>query len=393
MPTPNRVISVKGDEARAEVSPGTDSEPQTIKVAEPAALDPRKPNRLRRRIFMGGALVAVMIGIGAVYIYGGRTVSTDNAYIQAGMLVVTPAVEGIVSRIAVNEGQEVKPGDLLFSLDPEPFRIAVDAAQAQVDTSRLNIRQLQASYRKAQFDIQAAEAQFVLTRQNYDRVSTLVNTGAVSRADFDTKKTAFEKAESELAALQETAATILASLGGKADGPVDEHPSVAEARAQLDKVVRDQRLSEVRATIGGRVAKVDALQRGTRLSAGQAAFYLVGGRDIWIDASLKETDLTYLRAGVPAKITVDAYPGHIWRGYVAVISPASALSYSVLPAQNASGNWVKVVQRVGIRVAVDQDAGQPVLRPGMSTEVEIDLGRSRSLSDLWGGWFTVEHQP
>lgn len=341
---------------------------------------------------MGGALVVVAIGIGVAYVYGGRTVSTDNAYIQAGMLVVTPVIEGIVSRIAVNEGQEVKPGDLLFALDPEPFRIAVDAARAQVNTARLNIRQSQASYRKAQFDIKVAEAQLALTRQNYDRVSSLVNAGVVSRVDFDTKKTAFEKADSELAAFRATAAAILASLGGKDDGPVDEQPSVHQAQAQLDNALRDQRLSEVRATIGGHVAKVDALQPGTHLSAGQAAFYLVGDRDIWIDASPKETDLTYLRAGAPAEITVDAYPGHVWRGHVAVISPASALSYSVLPAQNASGNWVKVVQRVGVRIAVDQQPGQPVLRPGMSAEVEIDLGRSRSISNLLSGWFTAERQ-
>lgn len=392
MPTPIRVISVKEDEIRAETSPVMDSEPQAVKAAEPPATDTRKPNRFPRRILMGGVLVAVAIGIGVAYLYGGRTISTDNAYIQAGMLVVTPAVEGIVSRIGVHEGQQVRPGDLLFALDPEPFRIAVDAARAQMNTARLNIRQLQASYRKSQFDIQAAEAQLFLTRQNYNRVSTLVNTGAVSRVDFDTRKAAFEKSENELAALRETAATILASLGGKADGSVDEQPSVAQAQAQLDKALRDQRLSEVRATIGGRVAKVDALQPGTRLSAGQAAFYLVGDRDIWIDASPKETDLTYLRDGAPAEITVDAYPGHVWRGHVAVISPASALSYSVLPAQNASGNWVKVVQRVGVRIAVDQQPAQPVLRPGMSAEVEIDLGRSRSISDLWSGWFTTERQ-
>lgn len=392
MPTSIRVISVKGDEARAGASPATDSDLQTIKVAEPTVPDARKPNRSRRRILMGGALIVVAIGIGVDYLYGGRTASTDNAYIQASMLVVTPAVEGIVSCIAVNEGQEVKPGDLLFALDPEPFRIAVDATRAQVNNARLNIRQLQASYRKAQFDIQAAEVQLFLTRQNYNRVSSLVNTGAVSRADFDTEKSAFEKSEKELGALRETATTILASLGGIADGPVDEQPSVSQARAQLDKALRDQRLSEVRATIGGRVAKVDALQIGTHLSAGQAAFFLVGNRDVWIDANPKETDLTYLRVNAPAEITVDAYPGHVWRGHVAVISPASALSYSILPAQNASGNWVKVVQRVGVRIAVDQQTGQPVLRPGMSAEVEIDLGRSRSISDLWRGWFTTARQ-
>lgn len=336
---------------------------------------------------MGGVVLAIIVGGGAAYLRGGRTISTDNAYVQAGMLTVSPSVEGIVTRVAVSEGEKVKPGDLLFALDDEPFRIAVDQARAQVDSARLAIRQSQESYQKALLDIETAETQVALDSQNYNRVESLLRNAAVSRAEFDAKKAALQKSEAELAALRQTAATILASLGGKANGPVDAQPSVAEAQAQLSAAQRELRLSEVRATIAGRVAKVDAIQPGTRLTSGQGAFFIVGDRDVWIDASPKETDLTYLRVGAPAEITVDSYPDQVWRGHVAVISPASALSYSVLPAQNASGNWVKVVQRVGVRIAIDRQSGQPVLRPGMSTQVEIDLGRTRSFHELWAGWF------
>lgn len=389
MSQPAKIRILNGNQARAEAAPPPEarSDPTATAMAEAAAAGSAKPKRTRRRILMGGVVLAIIVGSGAAYLRGGRTISTDNAYVQAGMLTVSPSVEGIVTRVAVSEGEEVKPGDLLFALDDEPFRIAVDQARAQVDSARLAIRQSEESYQKALLDIETAETQVALDSQNYNRVESLLRNAAVSRAEFDAKKAALQKSEAELAALRQTAATILASLGGKANGPVDAQPSVAEAQAQLSAAQRELRLSEVRATIAGRVAKVDAIQPGTRLTSGQGAFFIVGDRDVWIDASPKETDLTYLRVGAPAEITVDSYPDQVWRGHVAVISPASALSYSVLPAQNASGNWVKVVQRVGVRIAIDRQSGQPVLRPGMSTQVEIDLGRTRSFHELWAGWF------
>ena len=395
MSQPAKILTLKESEARAEAAPPPEAKP--VSDAKPAAdaavVDSPKPKPTRRRILMGGVVLAIIVGSGVAYLHGGRTISTDNAYVQAGMLTVSPAVDGIVASIAVSEGQSVKPGDLLFALDSEPFRIAVDQAEAQVGAARLIVRQSQESYRKALLDMETAEAQVALDRQNYERASSLIRTAVMSRADFDARKAAIEKSQGELAALRQTAETILASLGGKADGSVDAQPSVALAQAQLDNARRNLRLSEVRATIAGRVAKVDAIQPGTRLTAGQGAFFLVGDRDIWIDANPKETDLTYLRVGAPADITVDSYPGEMWRGHVAVISPASALSYSVLPAQNASGNWVKVVQRVGVRIVMDPQPDRPMLRPGMSTQVEIDLGRKRSLSQLWGGWFGGDRHP
>ena len=395
MSQPAKILTLKESEARAEAAPPPEAKP--VSDAKPAAdaavVDSPKPKRTRRRILMGGVVLAIIVGSGVAYLHGGRTISTDNAYVQAGMLTVSPAVDGIVASIAVTEGQSVKPGDLLFALDSEPFRIAVDQAEAQVGAARLIVRQSQESYRKALLDMETAEAQVALDRQNYERASSLIRTAVMSRADFDARKAAILKSQGELAALRQTAETILASLGGKADGSVDAQPSVALAQAQLDNARRNLRLSEVRATIAGRVAKIDAIQPGTRLTAGQGAFFLVGDRDIWIDANPKETDLTYLRVGAPADITVDSYPGEIWRGHVAVISPASALSYSVLPAQNASGNWVKVVQRVGVRIVMDPQPDRPMLRPGMSTQVEIDLGRKRSLSQLWNGWFGGDRHP
>ena len=388
MSQPAKLLALKGDHVRAEAAPPPELRSATAEkpISEPAAPTTPAPKRGLRRVLMGGIVLATIVGSAVTYLRGGRTISTDNAYVQAGMLTVSPAVDGIVTRVAVTEGQEVKPGDLLFTLDTEPFRIAVDQAQAQVDAARLTVRQSQESYRRALFDITGAEAQLALDRQNFERASSLLSTAAVSRADFDAKKAAAEKSESGLASLRQNAAMILASLGGTADGPVDAQPNVAQAQSLFDKAQRDLRLSTVRATIAGGVAKVDLIQPGTRLTAGQPAFFVVGDRDVWIDANPKETDLTYLRVGAPAEITVDSYPGQVWRGHVSVISPASALSYSVLPAQNASGNWVKVVQRVSVRIAIEHQPSKPILRPGMSTQVEIDLGRARSFSDLWSGW-------
>jgi membrane fusion protein (multidrug efflux system) len=324
----------------------------------------------------------VLAGALFVYATGGRYISTDDAYVHAGKLTVATDVSGIVANVAVKESQQVDKGQVLFTLDQEPFQIALAGAQANLGTVRNQLTTLQATYRQKQAQIEQVKTDVAFFETTFQRQQDLLKRGVASQAAYDQARRDLDSARQKVTMAQSDAQATLAQLGGNADAPIEQNPNYLAAQAQVDKAQRDLRRTTVLAPIPGIVTNVDALQVGEYLPAAQAAFSLVSSADVWVEANPKESDLTYLKPGAPAVVTIDAYPGREWQATVTSLRPATGTEFSVLPAQNATGNWVKVVQRVPIRLAVQMPADAPPLRTGMSATVEIDTGHRRALGDV-----------
>lgn len=371
----------------SETEQTVSSEAKTsVKNSQRHFLSPVRKEALRRRlrgILMVGGIAVIAVASLLIWWTGGRYVSIDNAYVGANKLLISTDVSGIVQEVTVQEGQKVKAGDILFRLDPLPFRIALDRADAQLNQTRLAIEAMEQDYNRMQSDIAAQDSQVKLAQAQYDRYNVLVQDNNVSKANYDQARFTLEAAESALLSLRQQARVQLVRLGGSADIPVTEHPQYKQAKADRDEARRQLDHTVVRAPFDGIVTHTDSLQPGQYLPANTAAFGMVDGHSTWVDANPKETDLTYVRPGNPVTISVDTYPGRIWNGTVESISPASSSSFSVLPAQNSSGNWVKVVQRIPVRIKVETKPDDPVLRNGMSVIVDIDTGHRRSLSELF----------
>ena len=374
--------------------------PDTVLKFVPATAAPRPRTvpllhalRRRKRLLLMVVLPGLaLLAAGLFYLSGGRYVFTDDAYIRASKLMVSTDVSGIVSLVDVHEGQLVKAGDVLFRLDPKQFQIALDNAKANLEQTALNIRAMKQDYGRMQNDVAAEQAQVELDQTTFARDAALLRSATVSQSSYDQARYTLETDRAKLQALQQQAEVQLARLGGRADIPVEQHPQYLQAKAQVDEAQRQLDHTIVRAPFDGVVTQVDALQPGTYLVSQTAALTntgaigLVATKGIWVEANMKETDLTHVKPGEHARIYVDTYPGHVWSGVVQSIAPASGSEFSILPAQNSSGNWVKVVQRISVRVRVDASADanspSPPLRSGMSATVEIDTGRHRTLSDL-----------
>jgi membrane fusion protein (multidrug efflux system) len=350
-------------------------------VAAPTLARLRQPKTLRRLLLALGPIVVLAGGLVA-YTAGGRYVSTDNAYVHAGKLTVATDVSGIVADVAVKESQKVDKGQVLFTLDQEPFRIALAGTEANLGIVRNQLVTLQATWRQKQAQIAQAKTDAAFYETGFQRQQDLLKRGVASQAAFDQAKRDLDAARERVVMAQNDADATLAQLGGKADAPIEQNASYLAAQAQVDKARRDLLRTTVLAPIPGVVTNVDALQVGEYLPAAQPAFSLVSSADVWIEANPKESDLAYLKAGAPAVVTIDAYPGRDWQATVTSLAPATGTEFSVLPAQNATGNWVKVVQRVPIRLSVQMPADAPPLRTGMSATVEIDTGHRRHLGDL-----------
>jgi membrane fusion protein (multidrug efflux system) len=342
-----------------------------------------RSKRLRRVLLLLGPLV-VIAGALFLYLSGGRYVSTDNAYVKADELAIATDVSGIVADIAVHDNQKVEKGQVLFRLDDEPYRIALAGAEAQLATTRNEIATLQATYRQNLAQVEQAKTDAGFYQATYQRQQDLVQRGVASQSAFDQAQRDLDVARERILVSQRQAEATLAQLGGTADEPVENNPPYRQVQADVDRARRDLRRTVVTAPIAGIVTNVDALQVGAYLPAAQSAFNLVAADRVWIEANPKETDLTWLKVGDKAQVTIDSYPDRDWQGTVVSVSPASGAEFSVLPAQNASGNWVKVVQRIPIRIGVDVPAEAPMLRAGMSANVDIDTGHERHLGDLVG---------
>ncbi|HKU96595.1 MAG TPA: HlyD family secretion protein [Vineibacter sp.] len=338
--------------------------------------------RVLRPVLMIGGLVVVLLAGGYLWLTGGRYVSTDDAYVRAAKLLVSTDVPGIVAGVDVREGQVVRKGDVLFRLDPRQYDIALAGAKAQLAQTALSIEAMKQDYRRMLRDAEAQQAQVDQAEAQFRRYAALVTGGSISQSTYDDARFKYDAARQTLASLRQQAQTQIAKLGGNPDIAVADHPQYLQAKAQVDEAQRQLDHSTVRAPFDGIVSKVDTLQPGMYLAADAAAMALVSTDQVWIEANMKETDLTWVKPGDRVTVEIDTYPGRVWAGTVDVVSPASGAEFSVLPAQNASGNWVKVVQRIPLRIVVDRKAGDPPLRAGMSVIVDVDTGHRRHLSDI-----------
>lgn len=321
---------------------------------------------------------AALIGI-LVYLQGGRYMETDNAYVKADKLPVSSEISGIVEKVMVTENQAVEAGQLLLKLEPAPFQMAVTKAEAKLAQVRVDLSALQASYRAQQAQISLAQTQWDFAQKDQRRQSNLIAQQFVSTAKFDDAKQRAEVAAEQIHVLQLDAERIAAALGG-VDSPIEQHPSYLAAQAELAQARLDLSRTEVHAAVAGVVSKLP--KPGQYLAAGVTALALVANQNLWIEANYTEADLTYVRPGEPVAISIDTYPGATWTGKVESLSPATGAEFALIPAQNATGNWVKIAQRLAVRIQLDNNPSAPSLKAGMSAEVEIDTGHKRRLLNI-----------
>lgn len=339
--------------------------------------------RILRPILTIGGIVIVIAASGTYWLYGGRYVSVDNAYVRAAKEVIATDVAGLVQEVLVREGQVVQQNDVLLRLDPRRFEIALAGATAARNGTVSSLNAMKLEYQRLLREVDVKRAQVEADQANHDRMSGLVRSGGVTRAEFDNIRFQLAANRQALEALKVAAEVQLARLGGNPEVDVRTMADYLQAQARVDEAQRQLDRSVLRAPFSGVVTQVDSVQPGMYLAAATAAFGLVSRERIWIEANPKETELTHVRPGNPVTVTIDTYPGRRWSGTVASIAPNSGSEFSILPAQNTSGNWVKVVQRIPVRIHIDRKDGDPDLRSGMSVVAEIDTGHQRRLGDLF----------
>jgi membrane fusion protein, multidrug efflux system len=332
----------------------------------------RISGRLLRLVLMVAVPLVIVIAGTVWYLSSGRYVSTDDAYVQADTVAVSSDVPGRVVAVAVRNNQYVKAGDVLFRLDDRPYRTAVEQAEAQLANARLQVDALRATYRQHLADLAAAQDTLNYQQREYDRQKQLVSSHVTSQATFDQAQNRWTTARQQVLQVQQQIANALANLGGRPDLPTDEHPMVQQAQAQLDQAKLNLGYTVIRAPANGIVTNVDKVPAGNYLAASTPAFSLVETDQPWIEANFKETELAHMKPGDEATVSVDAYPGTTFKARVVSVSPGTGSVFSVLPPQNATGNWVKVVQRLPVRLEVENMSADQPLRAGMSADVEVD---------------------
>ena len=379
------------DAATPTSAPG--AAPQTTLAPRDGITLAFKKRRRWRRLFLALGPIAVILVSGYVYLTGGRYQGTDNAYVKAHMTSIAPEISGPVIAVPVHENQVVKQGDVVLEIDPEPLKITLAGAQADLAASRNDIDALKAAYRQRQADLQMANDNIGLAQREYARRQKLFAAKTISESDFDEARNSFSVAQAQAAGVKQDINRILSDLSGNPDIAPEDHPKVQAAQAKVAQAELDLRRATITAPADGIISQIDNVRPGTYLTAGRPAFSLVSDKDVWIDANLKETDLTFVKPGQRATITVDTYPGVDFVAQVESVGAATGSEFSALPAQNATGNWVKVVQRIPVRLKIEPAQGQPQLRAGMSVVVEIDTGHTRSLPTLIHSamaWFDAE---
>ena len=324
----------------------------------------------------------VVVIVLALYFYltGGRYQVTDDAYVQSARSSVSANVPGQVVEIDVHENQFVHAGDVLFRLDSRPYDVAVEEAQAKLASAGQAVKADQASYGQQGANVQGAQAGLDYAQKEFARQKTMTASGVSSQSQLDAATHALDDARARLTAAQQQQANVLANLDGRADGAVAENPSVRAAQAALDRAKLNQNYAVIRALQDGVVTRVEQLQVGDYVNASQTVFTLSAPR-LWVEANFKENQLSFMRPGQPATVKIDAYPGRRYNVHVASLAPGTGNSFAVLPAENATGNWVKVVQRLPVRLVFDEDVSaiRAPLASGLSATVTVDTAHQRTL--------------
>jgi membrane fusion protein, multidrug efflux system len=321
---------------------------------------------------MIGVPVLLALGAGVFHLARQDHVETDDAYVRAAKVAINARVPGQVLQVAVADNQAVHKGQLLVRIDPEPYRIAVEAAEAKLGSTRLQVEALKATYGHQRAELQAAKDSADFAQREFERKKALLASDYASRATYERAETDLKVSRQHIASGEQDVANTVAALAGDPAIPVERHPSVREAQAALDRARLDLSYTTVLAPDDGTVARVDDVQAGDFISAGTPMFALVSRRDVWIEANFRETGLTAMRPGQRATVHLDAYPGHAFSAHVTSMSPGTGSEFSVLPPENATGNWVKVVQRLPVRLELDSADPKWPLYSGISVLVDVD---------------------
>jgi membrane fusion protein (multidrug efflux system) len=338
----------------------------------------RSQSRRRLLLMAGPPFLIAIIALAWVLLNAG-VVSTDNATVTAARVPISASVRGRVVEVLVRENQEVHAGDILFKLDDSDFRTAVTRAEAELAAARLRVAGLRAAYRQSAADVGAARSNAAFARDEAARQRHLFNAGVASRRDVEAAENAAVVAARQSSAEREAQAAALANLGGAADVDIERHPLVMQASAALAQARSDLAHTVVRAPADGVVARVAQVQPGAYVQPAQTVFWLISGEP-WVEAAFKENQLHGLRPGQPVRIEIDAYPHRRFQGHVESLSPGTGSSFAVLPAENATGNWVHVVQRLNVRVAFDETPPDAALAVGLSAKVHVDTRREAAPS-------------
>lgn len=340
---------------------------------------------LRLVLLIGVPLVAAAVGL-AIWQRGGRYVSTEDAYVKTDIAQVSPEVSGRVLDVAARDQMPVKVGDVLVRLDPVPYQLALDKAEATLDEARIQVENARATWFETRSELGEVESRADYLNRQAMRQLELARTGVVSATKLEEAQNEASVARDRLNVVRKRLQRMLTMLGGNPEIATDQHPLVRDKKADRDRASLDLAHTTLLAPIGGVAVNVK-LQPGEQVKAATPLFVIVSDRRPWVEANLKETELTYVRIGQKARVVLDVYPDEIWDGEVETISPATGAEFAILPPQNASGNWVKVVQRLPARVRLLPHRGEAPLRAGMTATVNIDTGRQRHFGDIVTGLF------
>ena len=341
--------------------------------------------RFRRTFLLVVLPLLGAIGGLAFYLNGGRYVTTDDAYVGAQKVLITPDISGKIINVAVKEGQQVSTGDIMFQIDPVPFQLALAQARAKLDDAKTSHDNLVANVKLYGQTIDLVNAGIALKQRDVDRKSSLVKSAAGSQLDLDNSATALVTSQAQLQLIRQQNSTALNQLLGNPELPLEQFPAYMQAKAVLDDAQRNLDLTTVRAPMNGIATQVDQIQLGRFVMAGTPVFSVIDTSKPWVDANPKESDFTYVTVGQPVSIDVDAFPDHVFKGTIGSLSPGTGAQFAILPPQNATGNFVKVVQRVPVRIYFDSnDKYVQKLKAGMSAYTTIDTGHRRSLPALLG---------
>jgi membrane fusion protein, multidrug efflux system len=362
-------------------SPPATPPPASAPATPPIVVKRKRSGAARFIVLVVVPLIALALGF-VWWLHGGRYVTTDNAYVGADKVLITPQVSGPIVAVHVIEGQKVKTGEPLFDIDPAPYQIALSLAQGRLDAAKVEFANLRSSYVSNQDQIKMGQDAVDVRQADFDRKNALASHGSGTSADRDTSMAALIQARQILEFVRQQQATTMVKLGGSLDASIDTFPDYIQAKAGVEDAERNLRNTKILAPIDGVATQVAQIELGRVAPAGQPVFAVVANTGLWVDANPKESDLTYVREGLPATVTIDTFPDKSWSGSICSIAPGTGAQFAILPPQNASGNWVKVVQRVPLRFCFGPNEDTTNLRAGMSANLSIDTGRVRTLGGV-----------